>query len=514
MSSAPQNGSPSADAGLDRALMLVATVVVLGAIMSILDVTVVNVAINTLAKEFKTTLPTIQWVATGYTLALATVIPLTGWAADRFGTKRLYIISLALFAIGSALSGLAWSAGSLIFFRVLQGFGGGMIMPAGMTILTRAAGTDRVGRVMAVIGVPMLLGPICGPILGGWLITDFSWRWIFFINLPIAVVAVAAAWRILPRDVPKHDERLDVLGLCLLSPSLALIIYGLAESGSHGGFGSARVIVPIVVGLVMLALFVRHALGFPNPLIDLRLYLNRTFTVSSITLVLLVLSVFGGMLLLPLYLQVVRGETAMDTGLLLAPQGFGAMMSMPIAGRLTDKTGVGKIVPFGLILVALSFLALTQLHADTSYVWFGVVLWVMGLGMGATMMPTFSGAMQTLRQSDVARASTTLNIQQQVGASIGTAVMSVLLTHEISQQFGGHANGGIGAATAGIPPGQRTAFLGKLATAFGHTYWYALALVILAFVVATPLLPKQRPPAPATEPGEEGEAERTPVLMH
>jgi hypothetical protein len=134
--------------------------------------------------------------------------------------------------------------------------------------------------------------------------------------------------------------------------------------------------------------------------------------------------------------------------------------------------------------------------------------------MGATMMPTFSGAMQTLRQSDVARASTTLNIQQQVGASIGTAVMSVLLTHEISQQFGGHANGGIGAATAGIPPGQRTAFLGKLATAFGHTYWYALALVILAFVVATPLLPKQRPPAPATEPGEEGEAERTPVLMH
>src|ERR1700742_4078767 len=195
MSSAPQNGSSQngSSGALDRDLMLVASVVVLGAIMSILDVTVVNVAINTLAKEFKTTLPTIQWVATGYTLALATVIPLTGWAADRFGTKRLYIISLVLSACGSALSGLAWSAGSLIFFRVLQGFGGGMIMPAGMTILTRAAGTDRVARVMAVIGVPMLLGPICGPILGGWLITDFSWRWIFFINLPIAVVAVIAA---------------------------------------------------------------------------------------------------------------------------------------------------------------------------------------------------------------------------------------------------------------------------------------------------------------------------------
>src|SRR3954468_3165938 len=226
---------------LDREVLLVAMVVVLGAIMSILDVTVVNVAINTLAKEFQTTLPTIQWVATGYTLALATVIPLTGWAADRFGTKRLYMLSLTLFACGSMLSGLAWSAESLIAFRVLQGFGGGMIMPAGMTILTRAAGTDRVGRVMAVIGIPMLLGPIFGPILGGWLVDDFSWRWIFFINLPIAVVAITLASRILPRDVPKHDERLYWRGLMLLSPSLAAIIYGLAESGSSGGFGSVKV---------------------------------------------------------------------------------------------------------------------------------------------------------------------------------------------------------------------------------------------------------------------------------
>src|SRR4051794_34754515 len=444
--------APAQDSGLDRDLMMVAWVVVLGAIMSILDVTVVNVAINTLAREFQTTLPTIQWVATGYTLALATVIPLTGWAADRFGTKRLYMISIALFACGSALSGLAWSAESLIFFRVLQGFGGGMIMPAGMTILTRAAGTDRVGRVMAVIGVPMLLGPIFGPILGGWLVDDFSWRWIFFINVPIAVVALIMSRRILPRDVPKHDEILDWLGLVLLSPSLALIIYGLAESGSAGGFGETKIIGPIVAGALLLAVFVWHELRVHQPLIDLRLYKNRIFTVSSITLALVVISVFGGMLLLPLYLQIVRGESAMDTGLLLAPQGFGAMVAMPIAGRLTDRTGVGRIVPVGLVIVALSFLALTQLQADTSYWAFGAVLFIMGLGMGATMMPTFSGAMQTLRQSAVARASTSLNIQQQVGASIGTAVMSVLLTHEISQQFGGRGGGGPGGGAPRGPP--------------------------------------------------------------
>src|SRR3954447_26325333 len=241
MSSSP----PAPAAAIDRGLMLVASVVVLGAIMSILDVTGVHVAIHTPAREFPPTLPTIQWVATGYTLALATVIPLTGWAADRFGTKRLYMTSLGLLACGSALSGLAWSAESLIFFRVLQGFGGGMIMPAGMTILTRAAGTHRVGRVMAVIGVPMLLGPIFGPILGGWLVDDFSWRWIFFINIPIAIAALTLSKRVLPRDVPKHDERLDWIGLLLLSPSLALIIYGLAKSGSSGGFGSAMVLVPV-----------------------------------------------------------------------------------------------------------------------------------------------------------------------------------------------------------------------------------------------------------------------------
>ncbi|QEC46475.1 DHA2 family efflux MFS transporter permease subunit [Baekduia soli] len=496
----PTPTDAGADAGLDRALMLIASVVVLGAVMSILDTTVVNVAINTLAREFDTSLATIQWVATGYTLALATVIPLTGWAADRFGTKRLYLMSISLFVIGSVLSGLAWSANALIVFRVLQGLGGGMLMPAGMTILTRAAGPHRVGRVMAIIGVPMMLGPICGPILGGWLVDAFSWRWIFFINVPIGIAALVLSLRVLERDVPTPEHRLDWLGLGLLSPGLALLIYGLAESSSSGGFGAAKAWAPMVAGVVMLALFVRHALRDADAaLIDLRLFANRTFSAASITLILVIIAVFGGMLLLPLYLQAVRGESALSTGLLLAPQGVGAMLAMPVAGRLADTTGIGRIVPVGLVLVGVSFVGLTQLQEDTSYWLLGAELFLLGVGLGATMMPTFSGAMQTLRRAAIARASTTLNINQQVGASVGTAVLSVLLAHELAARLGG--GGGIGGTA--VPADRRAAVAPKMADAFAATFWWALGLVVLAFVVAVILLPRDKP-EPVDDPDDPG----------
>src|SRR6201999_2508354 len=206
-----------------------------------------------------------------------------------FGTKRLYMLSIGLFITGSALSGAAWSAESLIVFRVLQGLGGGLLSPARMTILTRAAGPQRVGRVMAIMGVPMLLGPILGPILGGWLVDDVSWRWIFFINVPIGLVGLALALRVLPRDTPQPQHGFDALGLIMLSPSLALMIYGLAQTSSAGGFADAKVLVPFLLGVVLLASFVRHALHASSPLVDLRLFLNRTFTTASVTLVLMVI---------------------------------------------------------------------------------------------------------------------------------------------------------------------------------------------------------------------------------
>jgi len=505
------SSSSGANEGLDRKLLAIASVVVLGAIMSILDTTVVNVAINTLARDFETELATIQWIVTGYTLALATVIPVTGWAADRFGTKRLYILAITLFVAGSALCGAAWSAESLIFFRVLQGLGGGMLMPAGMTILTRAAGPQRVGRVMAIIGVPMLLGPILGPILGGWLVDEASWRWIFFINLPIGVVAFLLALRILPKDKPEPGERFDTLGLALLSPGLALMIYGLAESASSGGFGSVEVWGTGLIGAALVVAFVFHALRTPHALIDLRLFKNRTFAAATGTLMLMIISVFGAMLLLPLYLQAVRGESAFDSGLLLAPQGIGAMIVMPIAGQLADRVGIAKLVLPGLTILLASTIGLTTLTGDTSYWTLSAILFVMGVGMGFTMMPLMTGALQTLRRIQIARASTTVNIIQQVGASIGTAVMSVILTVALRDRLGGPATegspeAGLGQTGANLPLEVRDIMAG----AFTHTYWWAVALIVPAILAAF-LLPFVKP-EPVEDEGDPGDA--APVLMH
>lgn len=476
---------PAEGAGLDRALLAISAVVVLGAIMSILDTTIVNIAIDHLSKDFDAPLQTIQWVSTGYLLALATVIPLTGWAADRFGTKRLYMTSLVLFVLGSVLSGMAWSADSLIGFRILQGLGGGMIMPAGMTILTHAAGPRRIGRVMSVVGVPMLLGPIIGPVLGGWLVDDVSWRWIFYVNVPIGAIALMLAWRILKPDTPQPTQRLDAVGLGLLSPGLALFVYGLAEIGSAGGFTGAKAIVPTLVGLALIAAFVRHALRVENPLIDMRLFSFRTPAASGATMSLFAAAFFGVMLLLPLYYQVARGLSALDAGLLLIPQGVGAALMMPISGRIVDRTGAAKIVLPGLAAIVVGFGVFTQVGADTSYWLLGSASFVIGLGIGATMMPTMAAAYQTLERADVARATTAFNIIQRGTGAIGTALLSVVLANQLTDRLPATqgAGGGLGAAQA-IPPAARDKLAPLIADAFGHTYVWALVLVSLAVIPA------------------------------
>jgi EmrB/QacA subfamily drug resistance transporter len=483
---------------IDAAVLKVAGVVVLGAIMSILDITVVNVALRTFQTAFTgadapLNYSTVAWTVTGYTLALATVIPLSGWAADRFGTKRLYMLAILLFTMGSTLCATATSIQMLIGFRVLQGLGGGMLMPLGMTIMTRAAGPARMGRLMAILGVPMLLGPIFGPILGGWLIDHFSWHWIFLINVPIGVIALVYAQFALAKDNPQPSESFDFVGMLMMSPGLALFLYGVSSIPGEGGIGHAKVLVPGFVGLALMVTFVLYSFRPKHPLLDLRLFTNRNLSVSTITMFIFAASFFGGLLLVPQFLQQVQGETPLSAGWLVAPQGVGAMLTMPIAGTLVDKYPVGRIVPFGLVLIIGGMFALTQIEADSSHWGFLIpVLFVMGLGMGGTMMPIFTTALKTLTHHEVARGSTLLNITQQIASSVGVALFSVVLTNALKDN----------------PPTSPAQAPVAAAAAFAHTYWWAAILVSLTLVPAF-FLPRKREVSHLLD-----DADVPPVVVH
>jgi EmrB/QacA subfamily drug resistance transporter len=312
----------------------------------------------------------------------------------------------------------------------------------------------------------MLLGPIFGPILGGWLIDVASWHWIFLINVPIGIVATVYAWRVLDRDEVSPSESFDFIGMLLLSPGLALFLYGVssipAAKQQHGTMFSANVVSTCVIGVLLIAAFVWWALRRHNihPLVQLRLFSNRYMTIAVITMVLFAMAFFGASLLFTLYFQQVRGESPLSSGWLVAPQGFGAMLTMPIAGFLADKIGPGKVVLTGLVLDTVGMGMLIVTDDKTSYGYFITAFVVMGLGMGATMMPVFTAALASLKERDVARGSTLMNITQQIAISMGTALFSVLLTNA----YNSHANvvgPTIALQNAGDPQ-QRQALLDQL----------------------------------------------------
>jgi EmrB/QacA subfamily drug resistance transporter len=449
----------------DRALILVALVAVLGSIMTILDSTIVNVAVDTISRAFNAPLPTIQWTTGGYLLALAVVIPLTGWASGKFGTKRLYQFSMAVFLAGSVLCGAAWSVPSLIVFRVLQGLGGGLILPVAMTMLTQAAGPNRTARAMSVAGAPLLLGPILGPALGGWLIT-ISWRWIFFINLPIGVAAMLLAFVALPRDEPGPADPLDRTGLVLLPAGIGLLAFGLGHAASTG-LAAASSLIPTLAGAALIAAFVAHALRAPHPLIDVRLFARRAVAAAGATQFLFATAFFGSMLLIPLYFQVVRGESALGAGLLLTPYGVGAVITMAVAGRIADRSGPRGIIFTGLAFLALGLLILTQVGPATSYWLLGAAQFLLGLGMGATLLPGMSAAYQAARAEEIAQVTATINIVVRLGGAFGVALLAIVLTWR-------------------LPAGGRPS-----ATAFAHTFWWAEFLILAAALAAT-LMPRAK----------------------
>lgn len=489
--------------GLDRSVIITGLVIVAGLIMVVLDTTIVNVALDTLSEDLDASLSTTQWVVTGYLLAVAMVIPVTGWAMDRFGSKPTWITAVTLFVIGSALCALSWSIEALIFFRILQGLGGGMLMPAGQAMIARAAGPDRMGQAMAILGVPMLLGPVFGPVVGGFLVEYTSWQWIFLVNVPVGILAVIlAVWR-LPADRSIHDGvRLDWLGLLLLSGSLASLLYGLAEASSQGGFGEWSVVGWLIGGAVGLALYTWHSLARgADSIIDVRLLANKVFGSSSVAVFLVGIALFGGMLLLPLYYQTVRDQGALNAGLLLAPQGLGAIVAMIVGGRLTDRIGAGYVVPVGITLALIGTLPFTQIEIDTSYLWLSIALFVRGMGLGAVVMPTISSAYTTLTADKVNRAAPALSAIQQVGASLGSALLVTALTSHFTHPLG---DNGIDTSSSGsdslssIPPDALPVVGPLLADSFGFAFWITFGLTTLIYIPSL-FMPRHRSRGPSTE---------------
>ena len=451
----------------DSALVGTMVVVVIGSFMSLLDSTIVNIAIESLTRAFDAPLATIQWVSTGYLLALAAVIPLTGWASARFGTKRLYLVSIAVFALASLLAGLAWSAGSLIVFRVLQGIGGGMLMPAGMAMVSRQAGPERVGRAMGVVGVPMLLGPVLGPILGGYLIDIASWRWVFLINLPIGIIGMFLGARLLTHDQAAVPPRIDWLGLILLSPGLVSVIFGLSKIDT-AGLANLWMTIPLAGGLMLAAGFVRHSTRASQPLLDLKLLRGRSMAAAATTTALQALAFNSTLFLLPLYFQVAQHQSAATTGLLIAPLGVGAAAVQTIAGRLTDRMPAGRVVLGGMIPFALGLLIMTTVAKGTP-LWLTLIATLfIGLGAGFTQMPIMTAGLRTVAPAAAAHASTLLNILTRAGAAVGVAFVALTLGQHL---------------TTGGDTGRPEAF--------ATTFWWPTAFLALA-IAASLFFPLRR----------------------
>jgi len=480
---------PEASDRIEPYVWKIAGVVILGMIMSILDTTIVNVALHTLGHDLHSSISQIQWVVTGYLLALAAVIPVTGWASRRFGAKRVYLLSLVLFTAGSALCAVAGSITTLVLFRVLQGVGGGMIMPIAQLIMAQVAGPKRMGRVMGVVVMPAMLAPILGPVLGGAILQELHWSWIFLVNVPIGVIAFVLGWRMLPQTESGEAGRLDVVGLGLISTGATAIVYGLSELGSNASLTAPRVVWPILAGIALTLAFGWHALRVERPLLDIRLYANRVFGAASLTTFGLGASLFGAMILVPLYYQEVRGESIVLTGLLVGPQGLGMLLVGPLNGRLTQRFGGGRVALVGVSILCLSTIPFVLIGAGASILTISLVLAVRGVGIGLSFMPAMTAAFTALRPEELSDATPQLNMLQRVGGAIGVAVLAVVL-----QRAGAHAS----------TPAQ-------LADAFNTVYWWALGIAMLSLIPCLVLVRAENPRAKLTREAAGAEAAAEPV---
>ncbi|WP_432873045.1 DHA2 family efflux MFS transporter permease subunit [Microbispora rosea] len=451
----------------DPNLLRLAMVLMVGGLASLLNTTIVGVALDDARAALAADAEQIHWVATAYLLTLAVVVLTMPWALSRVGPRALWRASLLIFAVASLLCGAAWSTPSLIVFRILQGIGGGLILPVLQTILATMAGPRRLGRVMALVAVPGQLAPLLGPVFGGIVIDGPGWRWVFWVTVPLSIAALVLSWHGFPDTMPADPRPLDLRGLLLLCPGLAVLLYGgtrLTASTDVLGAGP-----PIALGTVLLLGYTHRALRRRHPLVDLRLFGDSAFALSCGLMMLAGASIFGPMVLLPLFYQQVRGATGVETGLLLAPLALGTMATLPLAGRLTDRFGPRMLLIAGTVVAAAGTVPYVTMPGASDPA-LSVALFLRGIGLGLATVPITTAAYMRLSAEAVPEATTLLSVIQRIGGSFGTAFLLAIVARHLAT--GGSA-------------------LQAYALAFGAT----LILSLLALAPAA-LLPRRDPVTP------------------
>jgi EmrB/QacA subfamily drug resistance transporter len=445
--------------------------IVVGIFMVILDGTAVNVALPKLQQEFKLlNFSLVQWTVIGYALAQAAVIPLAGWLSDRFGAKKVFLISVGLFTIGSGLCATANSVETLITFRIIQGAGGGVVLPIAMAFIYRLSPPGKVGAVMGMMGIPILLGPALGPVVAGWLVEYHSWQWIFLINLPIGVIGIILGIRTLPNIQRQTVASLDVLGMILGPLAFAALVYGVSQGGvdpvtGESTWTNATTLIGSGIGIVALILFIIVELNRNNPLLELRVFRSGNFTKGIIVQWISQIAMFGTMFMIPLFLQQAHGFSPFKTGLIMLPQALASGLFMPIGGRLSDRFGARPLVVAGMALTTISALLLSNISADSGTAAVMLPLALLGAGMGLFMMPLNNHLIQSAPQNLVGRVTSLTNAAQQVMMSFAIAILTTLSATKMKDLM--------------IETGKKTKDLELYASSFGYTFLILLGIAIL-----------------------------------
>ena len=405
----------------------VSVVFVAAMFMNIMDITIVNVALPSVGRQFGVSEAALDSVAVGYLVSLAVFIPAAGWLGDRLGSKRVLLFAIAVFTGASVLCGLADSLPELVFFRVLQGVGGGMLTPVGMAMLFRTFPPEERVRASSILTVPTAVAPALGPVLGGLLVTDLSWRWVFFVNLPIGVAAFAFGLVFLDEHRQPHPGRFDLPGFLLSGVGFALVMFGVSE-GPDRGWHSTEILTSIVLGAALLAALVVVELRTDRPLLKLRLFGNRLFRSTSVVLMVSMAAFLGTLFVVPLFFQIALGLSALQSGLNTFPEAIGVMVGAQFATRLIyPRVGPRRLVASGLVGVAASVALMSLIGFGTDLWWMRLLMFCMGLSMAQVIVSSQAASFATVSHADTGSASSLFNSGRQLGSALGVAVLATVL---------------------------------------------------------------------------------------